>query len=486
MSALQCPKRLYLEVHNPERVEIGAALQSRFDVGHRVGEVARSLYPGGRLIGHERDPGAALREAESALAVTGDLVLFEPAFRHGGVLVRADLLFRRGGRYRLVEVKATTEVKNYHLQDVAIQAWVIEGAGYPLESVSVMHVDNTFVYPGGGDYRGLLKTVDVSDEIAGLRGDAPALALRCEEILSGPTPEIATGRHCTTPYACPLLAWCNRDAPEYPLSILGKSWRLREHLSAQGYRDLRDVPQTAIEGRLPRRIWHATVTGETFVDAIAAKHFTDLPYPRYFLDFETIQFAVPVWPGTRPYEQLPFQWSCHIEHRDGRIEHREFLDTDGQVPMRACTVKLIEALGREGPVFMYTGFERRVLREAVAREPDLAPALDAAIGRLIDLHPIVVDHYYHPAQKGSWSIKAVLPTIAPTLDHANLGNVANGGDAQLAYLELIDAKTTGERKVELEDALRRYCERDTDGMLHIVARLAGMRDRSCPSAVGGR
>lgn len=480
MSALQCPKRLYLEVHAPQHATVDSAMQGRFDTGHRVGEVARALHPEGRLVGHPQNVAEALRETEEALAWEGDLLLFEPAFRHGGVVVRADLLFRRGGRYRLVEVKATTSVHDEHLQDAAIQAWVIDGAGYPVDSLSIAHVDNRFVYPGGGDYRRLLKTVDVTDEIASLRADVPALTLRCQQLLAGALPEIATGYQCTHPYSCPFFAWCDRDAPEYPLSLLGKSRKLKERLAAQGYRDLRDVPATEIEGRLPRRIWNAVMTGDTYVGPKAAEMLRELPYPRYFLDFETIQFAVPIWKGTRPYEQLPFQWSCDIVHENGSTEHREFLDTTGKAPMRACMDALVDTLGTDGPVFMYTGFERRVLRGEAERNAALAPRLDAICERLVDLHAIATEHYYHRAQKGSWSVKSVLPTIDEDLDYSRLGEVADGGAAQSAYLELIDTKTTAGRKAALESALRAYCQRDTLGMIRITERLMGAASESAP------
>ena len=472
MSALQCPKRLYLEIHQPDLAKIDASLQSRFDTGHRVGEVARSLYPEGRLIGHDDDLGAALRETQAVLAADGDLLLFEPTFRHGGVLVRADLLFRKGGRYRLVEVKATTAVEDHHYQDAAIQAWVIDGAGYPIDAVSIAHVDNSFIYPGHGDYRGLLKFVDVTQDIEPLRPTVPELMLRCQQILSGPLPEIPVGRQCGEPYECPFLGWCDRDAPEFPLSILGRHWRLRDQLAAGGYRDLRDVPEADIGNGLPYRIWNATRSGSVFLNPKAADELRALDYPRYYLDFETIQFAVPIWVGTRPYEQLPFQWSCHIEHADGRLEHREFLDTVGDAPMRACMEALIGALGTDGPVFAYTGFERRVLREAAARDAELAPALDAIVGRLVDLHAVAKNHYYHLAQRGSWSLKSVLPTIAPDLDYANLTEVADGGAAQVAYVEMVDPQTPQERKDALERALRIYCRRDTEGMVRITRRLA--------------
>ena len=148
--------------------------------------------------------------------------------------------------------------------------------------------------------------------------------------------------------------------------------------------------------------------------------------------------------------------------------HREFLDISGGAPMRPCAEALITALGTEGPVFAYTGFEGRVLRETAARYADLAPSLNAIARRVIDLHSIARAHYYHPAQKGSWSLKAVLPTIAPELDYGNLTNVADGGGAQLAYLEVIDPETSVTRKDELTRALHVYCRRDTDGMVRIA------------------
>jgi hypothetical protein len=468
MSSLQCAKRLFLEVHQPELGYVSDDLEASFASGHRVGEVAQSLYPEGRLIGHGDDPSLALQETQGALAVDGDLLLFEPAFRHGGVLVRADLLFRRGDRYRLVEVKAATGVKDHHLQDSAIQAWVIDGAGCPVDAVSIAHIDNAFVYPGGGDYRGLFKSVDVTEQVAELRAQAPGLALRCQQVLAGPLPEIAVGKQCNVPYACPFLTYCDRDAPEYPLSILGRDWRLKQRLMIQGYRDLREVPENAIGDGRARRVWDATLTGRPSFDPRAAIFLTDLGYPRYYLDFETIQFAVPIWTGTHPYEQLPFQWSCSVEQQDGIVMHREFLDISGGAPMRPCAEALITALGTEGPVFAYTGFERRMLRETAARYADLAPFLNAIASRIIDLHSIARAHYYHPAQKGSWSLKAVLPTIAPEMDYGNLTDVADGGGAQLAYLEIIAPETSVTRKDELTRALHVYCRRDTDGMVRIA------------------
>jgi hypothetical protein len=271
------------------------------------------------------------------------------------------------------------------------------------------------------------------------------------------------------------MSHCSANGPEYPLSILGRHRTLRDTLIAQGYRDLRDIPEEAIGDGRPRQLWEATLAGRVSVDTAAATLLRGLGYPRYYLDFETIQFAVPIWAGTRPYEQLPFQWACTVEHENGSIEHREFLDISGAAPMRACAEALIAALGTEGPVFAYTGFEARIIGEAAARYSDLAPQLYAIIGRIVDLHELARSYYYHPTQKGSWSLKAVVPTIAPELDYGALSDVADGTSAQLAYFEIIDPATPEQRKRELIDALRVYCRRDTEAMVRLVGKLEGAK-----------
>jgi hypothetical protein len=166
--------------------------------------------------------------------------------------------------------------------------------------------------------------------------------------------------------------------------------------------------------------------------------------------------------------QVPFQWSCHTETAKGMMTHCAFL-ADGQSdPRRPFAETLIEAVGTTGPVFVYNApFERSRMQELAEYYPDLAPALNAAIDRIVDLLPIAREHYYHPDMRGSWSIKAVLPTIAPDLAYDNL-EVANGGMAQEAFAEIMQPETTPERRQQLHNALLLYCERDTLAMVRIA------------------
>src|SRR5690349_15949608 len=165
LNGLQCPKRLYLQVHRPELAEVDPSAEHRFQVGHEVGNVARSLQPGGKLMAQEQLD-AALNATRQELAAAGDKVLFEPAFAHGGVLIRADILSRRGADVELREVKSSTSVKDYHQQDVAVQVWTLRGAGVGPSRSFVTHLDNTFVYQGHGQYAGLLRDTDVTAAVA--------------------------------------------------------------------------------------------------------------------------------------------------------------------------------------------------------------------------------------------------------------------------------------------------------------------------------
>ena len=166
----QCPKRLWLQTYRRELAQQSEAVENRMAQGNRVGAAAQRLYPEGRLIGHVTDLTSALRETDEALAQPGDVTLFEPALRCADVLVRADVLIRRDGRYRMIEVKASTKVKDSHVTDAAIQTWVARGAGLDVERVELAHIDNRFVYPGDGDYRGLFAHADMTDAVIAAAG----------------------------------------------------------------------------------------------------------------------------------------------------------------------------------------------------------------------------------------------------------------------------------------------------------------------------
>jgi len=474
LAGWQCPKRLWLAVHEPERGEVTASMERAFRVGHEVGDLARRLFPGGVLIGHDQALSKAIEESARVAARPGPFALYEGTFRHEGVLIRADILIRdEAGRIRLVEVKSSTSVKPVNHIDCAVQAWVLAGNGLAPDSVELARIDNQFVYPGHDDYRGLLVCDDLTDKIRSLTENVPGWLADDRAMLRGPMPEIPVGPRCRNPYGCEFLPFCTPPQPDYPVSRLPGGGKVVWELIEAGVDDIREVPPGTLTSATQEWVRQVTVAGTPDLKPAAADAIHALGWPRYYFDFETVGFSVPVWPGTRPYQALPFQWSCHVQHADGRLEHREWLARGDGPPMRECAETLLAALGEDGPILVYTSYEKGVLETLAGLFPDLAPRLQAVADRLFDLYPVTRENYYHPDMLGSWSIKAVLPTVAPDLDYKRVGEVQEGAAASEAFLELMDPDLAPERRTALRQALIDYCTLDTLAMVRLAAFLEG-------------
>jgi hypothetical protein len=468
LSGRQCVKRLYLEVHQPELVEESPSTDQVRWWGFEVLKVARTLNQSGILVGHDHNLTQALTQTSELLRRKSFSPLFEATFEHDGVLIRSDILFPDPGQTRLVEVKAATSVEDYHLEDCAVQAWVIENKGIPLTKIELARVDTSFVYKGDQNYQGLLFHEDVTDLVRPIQSEVSNWVKEFRRILEGSMPDIDVGSHCGNPFTCPFLDYCSVGLPEYPVAILPYGRKVAGELISEGIFDIRDIPAGRLSNPTHERVRRVTISGIPELDSQAGQIIKNLPYPRYYLDFETIQFAVPVWAGTSPYQQLPFQWSCHIEESEGVLRHEEFLDTSGDPPMRFFAERLLATLGNKGPILVYSHFEKTILKLLSKLFPDLATPLDGIIGRLVDLLPISRNHYYHPLMKGSWSIKTVLPCVAPDLSYNSFEEVRDGQAAQRAYLEIINPENPEDRRKKLESELWDYCQLDTLAMVRLA------------------
>lgn len=476
-SGRQCRKRLWLEANRRDLLAWSEVDELKFAEGNRFGELARKLLGTGTLV--EADHlhfEQALRETERLLVQPLDAVdlIYEAAFEHEDVRIRVDALLKRPcGWLSLIEVKSSTSVKPEYLWDCAIQTWVARRGGNndSADEILLAHVDNEFTYTTEGDYSGLLKQVEITSDVEDLIPDVAEIVADLHNVLTGPQPRISTGRHCKTPYACPFFEHCKGEEPapaEYPIELLPYAGKLVDALAAEGYRDLREVPPERLQTDKHRRIVEATRTGIPYASPELAGILDTIGWPRHYLDFETISFVVPRWLGTRPWQQLPFQFSCHTQHENGRVEHSHFLDLSGASPLAGFIEALRSAVGEEGPILVWNqAFEAGRLRDMADLFPLQADALRGLIDRMIDLLPIFREHYYHPAMRGSWSIKRVLPTIAPELDYSKL-DIGNGSDAQLGYLRAIAPQTTAPEKELLRQQLLDYCERDTLAMLRLA------------------
>ena len=480
----QCPRRLWLEIHKPE-LRDDSASEAVFQVGNQVGEIARKLYDpegtGFTIDIGELGHGEALARSKVLLA-EGAAPIFEAGLTADGALAYADVMLpdRSDGtlQWHMIEVKSSASVKDYHRDDIAVQSHLAALSGVALASVSVAHIDSSFVYPGGGDYRGLLHAEDLTAEARSRHEEAREWIAKAREIAAfEQEPEIAIGPQCSKPYPCGFSSYCTKDLvlPEYPLSSLPRLLSSRrESIEAEGHEDLREVPDEFLNDT-QALVKQCSITGEPYFDREgAAADLAPYGFPAYFLDFETIAFAVPIWKGTRPYRQIPFQFSLHRVHQNATIEHESFLDLSGDDPAGAFTRNLIKSCGIDGPVFVYNAaFEKTVMGKLAERLPEYTEALNAIIARVVDLLPIARNRYYHPSQHGSWSIKAVLPALCPNLSYDDLEGVQDGGMAQAAYQEAIAPETTPERKHEIERQLHEYCKLDTLAMVRMWEVFAG-------------
>jgi len=484
----QCPKRLWLEIHRPDLREDSAATQASFTVGNAVGDIARQLYDPlekGVLLDAQRDGFNTVFERSQKL-LASDQPIFEAGYAIDGALAFADVMMPGeddGKRvWHMIEVKSSTGVKDYHRDDAAIQAYIARQAGVPLASIALAHINNEFVYPGGSDYRGLLKEQDLTGDAFSRENEVREWIVAAQGTAELPVePEMETGEQCGTPFACGFYDYCSSREPqaEYPVYWLPRiqSAALRAHIEAHPALDLRNTPDELLND-IQLRVKHCTLSGETYFDADgAAAALIGHPLPAYFLDFESIQFAVPLWVGTRPYQQICFQFSLHKLKDSGTLDSQAFLDLSGDDPSRFFAEALVAACGAFGPVYVYNaGFEGTRIDELAERFPDLLDSLLGIKRRLVDLLPITRTHYYHPNQHGSWSIKAVLPAVAPDLSYELLDGVQNGGMAMEAYLEAIHPETSPERKAEIEKQLLAYCNLDTFAMVRLWQFLSDRND----------
>jgi len=474
-SGRQCHKRLWLEIHDPKKSEWSFSAQSRMDEGTAFGILAQELLGGGVLVTADHlHVNEALAETISLLDQSIDAVpmIFEPAFTHEGVRVRVDAYKRHPDGDTLIEIKSTASVKAEHIWDCAIQTWVARGSGQNVTRVMLGHADTeSFIYSMENDYQGLLKLVDITADVEAIISKIPKIVQDLKAVAAGGVPSISTGTHCVKPYGCPFIEFCRSSEPaeaEYPVQLLPRVGKLADQLMASGYRDIRDVPLPLLASPLHKRIAEVTQSGKPYVSHELKNVLNSISHPRYYLDFETVSFIVPRWIGTQSFQQIPFQYSCHIEHEDGSLIHHAFLDISGKSPILNFIEKLINDVGNEGPILVWNqGFESSRLNDLAQMFPQYSHSIERIISRMVDLLPIYRLHYYHADMRGSWSIKNVLPTVAPDLDYGDL-EVSGGQAAQEEYKKALDPDLAPEEVKVIELSLLAYCQRDTLALVRLA------------------
>jgi hypothetical protein len=471
-AGLQCHKQLWWRVHEPDAPELvpDAGTQKLFDTGVQVGEVARSYVPDGVLIDlpHTDYEG---RIADTRRAIeTGAPAIYEASFAAGQVFVAVDILAREPNGWRVIEVKSTTSLKEQHLPDAAIQVYASRQTGLRVTGADVMVLNRACAFP---DLSNLFARHDVSADVEALQGSVPDEVRSQLSMLAGPLPVVPIGQHCSEPYDCPFITRCWPVLPRHHVSTLFRSRNRAQEFEALGYVTIHDLPGGLGLNACAERQRRAVRADRMIVEGDLRHALQPFQFPLAFLDFETVQFAIPIWDGCHPYDQIPAQFSCHRERPGGGLDHFEWAPEAPGDPRAEIAARVVEACAGARAVVAYNaGFEKGRLEELAAAVPGQAAALRDIVARLVDPLPVVRDHVYHPDFEGSFSLKYVLPALVPDLGYNDLA-IGDGDTAsrELTRLVLADATFPPAERALTRKQLLRYCERDTLAMVRVLSRL---------------
>jgi predicted RecB family nuclease len=484
VAGCQCLKRLYLSVHSPELGSGKTAADfALFTQGREVGLLAHQLFPGGVTV-TSGNPAEAIRITQELIANPEVPAIFEGAFVYENLLVRVDILQRqRNDKWRIVEVKSSADLKedHYHLEDVAVQCRVVSRCGLQVGSCWLAHVNRKYVFEGGNiEAKKFFKLRNLTRRVQRLQ---PKLTfqLRSEfRVLAMPeAPDLTVGRHCTNPVTCEFYEVCNKPRPSEHVGYLPYIHASAvEKLEEIGVESIHEIPDDFELTEAQRRAATCVQTGQPWFDSDELKkELATLNYPIFFMDFESVNPAIPRCQGMRPFDHFCFQYSVHVVREPGaEAEHYEFLAEDRRDHRRQFISFLCDVLREHGSILVYNQqFESARLSDLAAWLPEFAERINDIKARLFDLLPVVRNYCYHPLFAGSYSLKSVLPALVQNMSYENL-EVGNGQDAGLAFEMLLRNSDPTERG-RLRKALLAYCRQDTLSLVRILERLRAEADR---------
>lgn len=474
----RCEKAFHFWWNRKHETEFSPDALARMAMGTDIGKLAQGLAPGGIDIDALGLPPWKATQPTLEAMQQGKPV-YEATFidKSTKLLCKVDILVPDGDGWQIWEVKSGTGVKDDYITDAGFQLFTLQNTHVNVTKVCIVHLNNEYIRRGDIDIHQLFTITDITKEAddAGNTFIADTYREMYEKNGMEVEPGTSIGSRCSKGYECPYTHICWADFPQrdsvYAIPRLGKEADV--YLKKGKYR-LSDIDPTQLTDK-QLSVWNAHMHGTPLLDDEAIAEFiAEARYPMYFLDFETYNQALPEWDGTRPYQQIPFQYSLHVIKEPGaEPEHYMFLD-EGRSgdPRRAFTEQLLNECGEHGTVWVYNqAFENRILNELAEAFPEHEEALHAISERVMDLiTPFRKLWYYHPDMQGSASIKDVLPVLVPELSYKEL-DIAQGGDAITAYGQLLHGELAEEEREGLLSGLREYCTLDTLAMVEIWKKL---------------
>lgn len=476
IKGLQCHKALYLsKYHSDLKDEITAAQEALFQQGHEVGRFAQQLFPGGVEILYEKNNYDAQVEKTQEAIKEGKKIIYEATFCFDGVFVKIDILKKGTKGWEIYEVKSSTEIKDVHLNDTAIQYYVALGSGLKVSKAGLVYINNKYVRVGDIQPDLLFTVEDRTRAIQAQQADIPKKIANIRKALCGDVPDIDIGEYCTKPYDCTFLGHCWKNIPPASVFDLCGSKKKKFALYHSGIVLMADAPMAGLEHRQQFQLKAFLDRSKTINKPELKNFLKSLKYPICFLDFETYSLAIPPFDGVRPYQKIPFQYSIHCINRDGATaKHFEYLTGNGEDPREIIATRLIQEIPENACVVVYNKkFEKEILNNLKEWSPKYANRIDQLIENIRDLmDPFSDKHYYDWRMQGSVSIKKVLPVLIPAMSYEGM-QVSNGSEAPLAYFKMSETHDAGEREKIRKDLLE-YCKLDTFAMVKILEKLRKM------------
>lgn len=477
IKGLQCDKHLYLYKHHYNwQDKISDATRAVFNRGHKVGALAQTLFPNG-VDASPSSPRAYAKAVEHTkqLIDEGIKVIYEAAFMYNEVLIYADIIVKRGRKWNVYEVKSSTSITETNINDISVQYYVMGNAGIEIEDISLIYINNEYVRQGKLDINQFFNTESLLDEALDNQGWVSEEVERLKGIVAQDTiPNIDIGTHCNDPYSCSYIGHCWKDIPENSVFNIRRMHQTKKFdLYNEGIISLDDIPDNLELPASQRLQIDSYISGETTIDKHAIEEFLDtFKYPLYFMDFESFQPAIPLYNNSKPYQQIPFQYSLHYQRtKDSKLEHKEFLAEVGSDPRIPFIKQLLKDTKSPGQIVVFNkSFELMVLHSIAKDFPEYNNQIEGLVNRVVDIMtPFQKKWYYTPSMEGSYSIKKVLPALVPDLSYEGL-QIADGGTASVSFEQLLDENDMFKLEDTRKDLLE-YCKLDTLAMVKIFLKL---------------
>lgn len=482
---IQCPKIVWLQKYKPEEYIIDESTKARMEAGSQIGDVAMGIF--GDYIDvttytNEKLDLKKMIEKTNKLIKSNQEIICEASFNYDGLYCAVDILKKETNGYSIYEVKSSTDyLKHYeYIVDVAYQKYVLNKCGINVVSTNLVLINNQYVFDGKLDLNKLFKVINIDDLVNHELKDVENNLNIAKSILENENePNIDISLRCNTPHRCAFWQYCSKHLPKPSVFDLYRTnFDKKIEYYKNGIISLEDLKKTNhFLGHVQDlQIKHSTEDLPDHIDVAGIKKFLNtLTYPLYFLDFETMQPVIPEIIGTRPYQQIPFQYSLHyIESPNGEVKHKEFLAESGKDPRRAIAESLCKDIPLDSCVLAYNKkFECGRINELANDFPDLRNHLININNNIKDLiDPFQSGLYYTKSMGNSFSIKNVLPTLFPNdseLDYHNLEDIHNGTEAMTIFPKIKDLPEEEQERARYN--LLKYCELDTLAMVKIWQKL---------------